>query len=271
MAHSAFLPGGLIGRVSDAAFVVSLYDHEVYDLAPANAMVREAIVRTLRSADCAVYLSEALRRHAIDLAGPHRSLVIPLGIETYSGLSPRLPERFTVCTVTRLITRKRVDRLIRVFAQLATERPNVHLVIVGDGPERGRLQQLVRALGAESLVEFTGALDARAGRERMAQSSVMALPSVRESLGAVYLEAMSLGVPALGTRGEGIEEHIRHGETGILVPPDDEATLLAELRALATDPDRARRIGEAGRRYFIAGPFSWRANVRAYLALLDEI
>ena len=101
--------------------------------------------------------------------------------------------------------------------------------------------------------------------------SVMALPSVRESLGAVYLEAMSLGVPALGTRGEGIEEHIEHGVSGILVPPGDDAALLAELRALAADPDRASRIGEAGRRRFLAGPFSWRANVQAYLALFEEL
>src|SRR5207245_4236394 len=80
LAHSASLPGALLGRIGGAAFVVSLYDHELYDLAPASASVRRGIVRTLKSADCAVYLSEALRRHAIDLAGPHRNLVIPLGI-----------------------------------------------------------------------------------------------------------------------------------------------------------------------------------------------
>jgi glycosyltransferase involved in cell wall biosynthesis len=87
----------------------------------------------------------------------------------------------------------------------------------------------------------------------------------------VYLEAMSLGVPALGTRGEGIEEHITHGENGILVPPSDEDALLAELRALAADPERAQRIGEAGQRYFRAGPFSSQANVQAYLRLFDEV
>ena len=99
----------------------------------------------------------------------------------------------------------------------------------------------------------------------------MALPSVRESLAGVYLESMSLGVPALGTRGEGIEEHIEHGVDGILVPPDDDDALLAELRALAADPNRARRIGEAGRRRFLASPFTWRASAEAYLALFEEL
>ena len=270
LAHSAALPGGLLGRIGRAVFVVGLYDHELYDLAPASALVRDRIVRTLRNADCAVYLSEALRRQGIDLAGPHRNRVIPLGIETLASPTEP-PQRFTVCTVTRLIARKHVDRLIRAFARLAAELPEARLVIVGDGPERQSLERLVRALRIEGLVELTGPLDARSAQERISRASVMALPSVRESLGAVYLEAMSLGVPALATRGEGIEEHIDHGVSGILVPPGDDAALLAELRALAADPDRARRIGDAGRRRFLAGPFSWSANVQAHLALFQEL
>lgn len=271
MTQSVSLPGGLLGRLGRAAFVVTLHDHELYDLAPRSAALRAAIVRTLRGADCAVYVSEALRRHGMDLAGPHRAIVIPIGIETYVEQSPTLRRHFTVCTVTRLIARKGVDRLIRVFARFVLEHPDAALVIVGDGPERAALEELIRALGIRANVEMTGALDARGAQERIARSSVMALPSVRESLGAVYLEAMSLGVPALGTRGEGIDGHIEHGVTGILVPPGDDEALLAELRLLAAYPERAREIGAAGRRRFLAGPFSWRANVEAYLALFEEL
>jgi len=271
LAHSAMLPGGLIGRVGSAVFVVALYDHEVYELAPRSATAREAIGRTLRGADCAVYVSDALRRHGVSVAGPHRTSVIPMWIKTYPDLSVVWPERFTVCTVARLIARKRVGQVIRAFARLARERPEARLVIVGDGPERSALICLVRTLGIEGLVELTGALDARAARERMSRASVMALPSVRESLAAAYLEAMSLGVPALGTRGEGVEEHIEHGVSGILVPPDDDEALLAELRALAADPGRARRIGAEGRRRFLAGPFTWRAHALAYLALFEQL
>jgi len=271
LAHSAALPGGLLGRIGSAGFVVSLYDHELYHSAPASPIVRRAIIRTLRSADCAVYLSEALRRSAVELAGPHRSRVIPLGIGTHAAPPEAPPRGFTVCTVGTLIPRKRVDQMIRVFARLAPERPDARLVIVGEGPERRALELMIHRLGMADKIELTGRLDARAVQERMARASVMALTSVRESLGAVYLEAMSLGVPALGTRGEGIEEHIEHSVSGILVPPDDDDTLLVELRALAADPDRARRIGEEGRRRFLAGPFSWRSNAQAYLALFEEL
>jgi glycosyltransferase involved in cell wall biosynthesis len=273
LAHSATLPGGLIGRVGSAVFVVSIYDHELYDWAPESSLIGAAIARTLRRADYVVYLSEALRRSGHNLAGPHRSVVIPMSVESYPEVSAVPPPRFTVCTVTRLIARKRVDHLIRAFARLAAEQPDAppRLVIVGVGPERPALARLIQTLAIADLVELTGALDARAARERMARAHVMALPSVRESLGVVYLEAMSLGVPALGTRGEGIDEHIEHGVSGILVPPGDDEALVAELRALAADPERARRIGEAGRRRFLAGPFTGHDNARAYLTLFEEL
>jgi glycosyltransferase involved in cell wall biosynthesis len=270
LAHSVSLPGGLRTRIGRAVFVVALHDHELYDLAPHSAVLRDAIVQALRRADCAVYVSEALRRQGVALAGPHRATVIPIGIESHPELSVEPPQTFTICTVTRLIARKRVDQLIRVFARLGATRP-ARLVIVGDGPERPALAQLVRSLNLEASVEMTGALDARAAQERMARASVMALPSARESLGAVYLEAMSLGVPALGTRGEGIEPHIEDGVSGILVPPGDDDALLAALSALADDPARARRIGDEGRRRFLAGRYSWQANADAYLSLFEEL
>jgi glycosyltransferase involved in cell wall biosynthesis len=254
-----------------ALFVVALWDHELYELAPESATAREAMAQTLRRADCAVYVSEALRREGLRVAGPHRTAVIPTGIKLYPDMSVVWPERFTVCTVARLVARKRVDRVVRAFARLLGERPDARLVIVGDGPERPALDRLVRALGIGGAVELTGALDARAARVRMSDATVMALPSVRESLAGAYLEAMSLGVAALGTRGEGIEEHIEHGVSGLLVPPDDDDALLGELRALAADPGRARRIGEAGRRRFVAGRFSWQASGERYMQLFDEL
>ncbi len=270
LAQSASLPGGLVGRAA-GIFVVALYDHELYDWAPNNPASRRALAHTLRAADCAVYVSDALRQQGTDVAGTHRSVVIPIGIKTYPDLIPVRPDHFRVCTVARLVARKRVDLLLRAFAEVRSLHPGARLVIVGDGPERPALEGLARELGIAQGVEFTGAVDARAAREQLARSSVMALPSVRESLAAVYFEAMSLGVPVLGTRGEGIEEHIEDGMSGILVPPGDPEALAANLCALAANPTRAWDIGDTGRRRFLAGPFTWRANALAYLALFAEL
>src|SRR5205814_185346 len=73
LTHSVSLPGGLLGKIGRAIFVVTLYDHELYDLAPHDPALHRAIAEALRGAHCAVYLSEALRRQGFSLAGPHRS------------------------------------------------------------------------------------------------------------------------------------------------------------------------------------------------------
>jgi glycosyltransferase involved in cell wall biosynthesis len=271
LAHSATFPGGLLGRLGGASFVVTLHDNELFELAPESDLVRRLVARTLQQADCAVYVSEVLRQHGLSVAGPHENRVIPIGIDTFDDLERAVPSRFTICCVTRLISRKRVDRLIRAFGRLAAERPETRLVVVGDGPERRPLESLARTLRLEDKIDFTGQLDRRAALTQIARSSVMALPSVMESLGAVYLEAMSLGVPALATAGEGIAAYIENGIDGILVPAGDDQQLHAELRALARDPERAKRIGDAGRRRFLASGPSWRANVAAHLALFDEL
>jgi glycosyltransferase involved in cell wall biosynthesis len=273
LAQSATLPGGLAGRLAlpRPIFVVTLHDHEVFELAPRSRLHRLLLVRTLRRADAAVYVSEALRERGIALAGPHRSEVIPIGIDVFEDLARTPPDRFTVCAAARLVARKRLSTLLVAFARLVAGGLDARLVIVGDGPERTSLEAHAVGLRVADKVQFTGALDRRATLEHIARSSVMALPSVLESLGAVYLEAMSLGVVALGTAGEGISAHIEHGVDGVLVPAGDDERLFQELRALASDAARARRIGEAGRERFLRGPFTWRANVEAHLALFAAL
>jgi 2-deoxystreptamine N-acetyl-D-glucosaminyltransferase/2-deoxystreptamine glucosyltransferase len=271
VAHSALLPGGILGRLGGAVFVVTLHDHEMFELAPRSVLVRRALRQTLLGANCAVYVSAALHRAGVALAGEHRARVIPIGIDTFADLTASPPDRFTISCVARLVPRKRIDRLIRAFSRLSAIRPEARLVIVGDGPERPLLERLVEDLHQQARVEFTGALDRRRTVERIARSSVMALPSVLESLGAVYLEAMALGVPALGTDGEGISEHMEHGVDGILVPADDDEALYVELSALAADPERCRQLGEAGRtRFEQTGP-TWAANVASHLDLFEEL
>ncbi len=71
--------------------------------------------------------------------------------------------------------------------------------------------------------------------------------------------------------GRGISAYVEHGVDGLLVAPGDEEQLYTHLCALALEPERARRIGEAGRRRFLTSGTSWRANVTAHLALFEEL
>lgn len=270
-AHSSALPGCMIGRTGSAKLVVSMLDNELFDVAPASPAWWQAIVTTLQRAHAVVYLSPLLRRLGIAAAGPHNAHVIPLAIDVYDDLTPHRGASFTITTAARLIERKKVHILIEALAALRQSIPEAQLVVIGSGPERSRLEALAAQRGIGSAVQFTGPLSHRETVSRIAGSRVFALPSVRESLGTVYFEAMSQGVPVIATVGEGIADFIAHGEDGFLVPPDDPAPLVEVIRALHDRPELARRISSAGRTRFENSKLRWTDSVAAHLTLFEEL
>jgi glycosyltransferase involved in cell wall biosynthesis len=270
-AHSSGLPGCMAGRTGGAKLVISMLDDELFDVVPASPGWRRAIVETLQRADMVVYLSPLLMRLGFEAAGPHRACVIPLAIDVYDDLRPRRAAAFTISTAARLIERKKIHVLIEAFAHFRRELPDARLVVIGDGAERARLEQLAAAVGCGKSVEFTGALSHRETVRRIAESHGFMLPSIRESLGTVYFEAMSQGVPTVGTAGEGIADFITDGEDGFLVPPNDTAPLVRLMRALQADPGLAHRIGEAGRNRFERSKVRWTDSVSAHLALFERL
>lgn len=270
-AHSSGLPGCMTGRTGNAKLVVSMLDHELFDIAPAAPGWRQAIVDTLRRADMVVYLSPLLMRLGLAAAGPHSACVIPLAIDVYDDLRPRRVAAFTVSTAARLIERKKVHVLIEAFAAFRRDVPDARLVVIGDGPERPRLEQQAARLGLGLAVEFTGHLTHREVVTRIGESHVFMMPSVRESLGTVYFEAMSQGVPAVGTVGEGIADFIKDGEDGFLVRPDDPEPLVHVMRALHGSPELWNRIAQGGRDRFRRIGADWAGSVSAHLDLFEQL
>ena len=112
-----------------------------------------------------------------------------------------------------LIPIKGHDLLLRAFAAIQDRLPAISaalsLEIIGDGPERARLEQLAQELGIAAKVHFLGRQSRRAVADAMRRATVFALPSRYEGLGCVYLEAMSAGKPVIACQGQGIEEVIR--------------------------------------------------------------
>jgi glycosyltransferase involved in cell wall biosynthesis len=155
--------------------------------------------------------------------------------------------RLSVLSVGNLIAIKGHALLLRAFARVLSDLPDCSLEIIGDGPERGRLVQLATKLGISSRVHFSG----RQGRPYVAEAmrlcSVFALPSSYEGLGCVYLEAMACAKPAIGCRGQGIEEIIEHGRTGMLVTPENEHELTDSMLTLLRDKELRQRMGRNAR------------------------
>jgi glycosyltransferase involved in cell wall biosynthesis len=147
-------------------------------------------------------------------------------------------------TVGRLVPWKRVDRLLEVLKAL----PELGLVVVGDGPERPRLEQMARELGISSRVYFAGQRTKRETLSLMAACDIFLLNSTYEGLPHVVLEAMALGLPVVATAVGGVPEVVRDRETGMLSPIDSGALNLA-LRQLVEDSALRQRLGERGYRW----------------------
>jgi len=140
---------------------------------------------------------------------------------------------------------KRVEDVVRIFAGVREHVPCV-LVLVGDGPERSRIEGMVHALGLSDWVCFLGAQ--LHFLEVLENSDVFLLPSETESFGLAALEAMSCGLPVVASRVGGLPEVIANGEHGLLHPVGDIGGMVASVRKLLEDAAYYQRMSAAARR-----------------------
>jgi len=170
----------------------------------------------------------------------------------------------------RLRTRKAVAVLLEAFARLRSEQPTATLVIAGDGEQRVALEAHARRLEVSGTVRFAGSQPRDAMAEWYAGADVFCLPSLYEGFPLAILEAMAAGLPVVATAVAGIPEAVEAGVTGLLVPPEDSDALARALAELAADPERARRMGEAGRRR-VETDFAIPRVAAAYLELWTDV
>src|SRR5262249_30321832 len=185
-----------------------------------------------------------------------RSLGLPAGARLLMGAGPLEPH-------------KGFRDAIWAFDILKYLGHDWHLILIGDGPERARLEAFTRAIGAVGHVHF---VDPRADvPELLAQAEVVWVPSRADSGVQVALEAMAAGRPVIASRMPGLAEVVVDGETGFLIPPGDKVALARQTRVLMEDAQLRDRMGAAGReragRRF-AAPEWVRHWVRLYEAAL---
>jgi len=155
-----------------------------------------------------------------------------------------LADALVIGTVGRLNEVKRQDLLLRSAASLMTDLPHVHLLLVGDGPERQRLEQLARELRSEPRITFAGY---QASPERyLAAMDVFALSSRLEGLPLSLLEAWATGLPVVSTAVGGIPSVVTDRSSGLLVPADDHDALANALRQVLNDDALAETLAVGG-------------------------
>jgi phosphatidylinositol alpha-1,6-mannosyltransferase len=200
----------------------------------------------------------------------------PLATPTVSASSTTFTDRPVVVCVSRLVARKGQDTLIRAWPRVLAAVPDATLLLVGGGPDRSRLEQLVAATGVQASVVFTGPVAWADIPPYLDAADVFAMPTRTrrfgfepEALGIVTLEASATGLPVVIGDSGGTPDTVRHGETGYLVDPYNPTAVAVRLIELLTDPGRARQLGANGRRW-VEETWSWERAGATLRELLDS-
>jgi len=199
-------------------------------------------------------VSEAIRRKAIERGFPaHKLRVHAIGIDLEQYRPPPRPERAPIILfVGRLVEKKGCLHLVRAMGEVRRVLPQARLIVLGDGPERARLEAEAERWGCQAI--FLGVQTVEQVRHWMASSRVLAAPSITarngdaEGLPTVLCEALAMGLPVACFRSSGIPELVRDEVEGLIAEEGDEVGLAENLLRLCQDDALAERMGAAGRR-----------------------
>jgi len=181
----------------------------------------------------------------------------------------------TVLCVAALREYKGIPVLIEACRRLREAGLDVRCEVIGEGPERADLEARIAAAGLGDRLVLLGARRQDEVRRRMAGAMAVVLPSVvardgqMEGIPVALMEAAAAGKPVVASRLSGVPELVADGETGLLVPPGDPEALAAALAGLLADPERAARMGEAGRER-VRRVFDLARTTAELLALIDR-
>lgn len=217
-----------------------------------------------------IAVSESTRDDLVDL-GFHRGriTVVHNGVYPPIALAREPVARPTLLYLGRLTPQKRVDVLLRALPAVVGVFPDVQLDIIGQGPDRSRLERLVWSLRLARHVRFHGYVSTSMRDELAARAWVSVCPSVLEGWGITCVEASARGLPVIASDVKGLRDSVVDGITGVLVPPDDPAGLAVSLTLLLGDTARRDRMGANGLRW--AAAHSWDTAALELRRVLGEV
>ena len=241
--------GALAAAAAGAALVSTKHNDDPFR-AGAFRHVERLLARRAASVIC---ITGALARFSAERVGipPGKLVVVHYGLDAPPpswGENPvvALPEGARLLLwIGRLAEQKGYDVAVRALPQILAAEPGAVLVVLGEGPERGRLEALARELGVGEAVILPG----RAGDVNawLGRAELFVHPCRWEGFGLVLLEAMLAGLPVVASEVSSVPEIVADGVNGLLVPPGEPDALARAVTAVLADAARGTALGEAGR------------------------
>ena len=243
---------------------------------------REALKRLFGEGDAFTVVGKDMAARLAEAGCPHDKIRVQhVGIDLDGipfGPHPVTPEggRIGLLFCGRLVEKKGVLHALLAFARLADKWPDLVLRIVGDGPLRPKLKEVVRHLNLGDRVQMLGAIPHKRVLREMQRAHIFVLPSVTAADGdmegapVVLMEAQAAGLPVVSTRHADIPEVVVDGQSGFLVAEHDNAALVDRIDYLLEHREHWPEIGAAGRRH-IERHYSISGQVESAEELYDEL
>jgi glycosyltransferase involved in cell wall biosynthesis len=254
-----------------------------------HAMGRKRIERiALERADLVVTLSEFMRERVREKHGiPNQKIRIIPGAVDHERFRPMADKsfvraalgwpkgRFILLTIRNLVPRMGLDRLIEAMGRIAPDLPELHLVIGGEGPLRGELEAQVKARYLDGQVRFAGYVPETELAKYYQAADLFILPTrCLEGFGLVTIEALSAGLPVLGTPVGATPEILRPLDPRLLFDSAEAdamaALILEHHRAARRDPDQLAELGRRCRRY-VEERYTWERHIDRLEASYREL
>jgi glycosyltransferase involved in cell wall biosynthesis len=264
-AHAALPCGdaaGFLSRRLGIPYVVTVHGLDVFNRCFQDGWGakwrRESSVRTYEGARKVICISDKVRQNLAGCAAAAARAEI-----VYNGTDPDFfqpppatdaqSQPPTALIVGNLLAGKGHELVLRAMERLKASHPDLRCTVIGEGADRRLFMALAERLAISERVDFLGRRSRLEVAEAMRRCTVFVLPSRYEGLGCVYLEAMASGKAAIGCREQGIDEIIRHGGNGWLIPVDGLEQLVQALKTLLDDPALRRQIGGCARQTILQG------------------
>jgi glycosyltransferase involved in cell wall biosynthesis len=203
-----------------------------------------------------------LLRHGF---APETVFLVPNGADPPPPL-PDLKRSDDLMYLGRMEKTKNPADALRCLDLVRASRPHTRLHMVGDGEERERL---ARSRADDEGIVFWGFVEEAEKFRLLGQAAVLIVPSLREGWGQVVIQANAMGTPVVGYRVPGIQDSVRDGLTGYLVPPGDVEALAGRACALLNDDQARRNLSAAARKH--AAQFSWDHSAEAMEQVLEQV